>query len=561
MNLPPIKLRRSEVFASGSPEVDIDFINIDAWASPVTYFVGRNGSGKSRTARAIAGKAPSSSYLSTDRLLGLMNVSGSGFSSKLDDFDGFPLTLKSGAMNDFVQSRSRSEGMAAEHLVVLRDQPDVGLRVSAFIKRALGRTIDLRETAGLLDPFIRVGGREYSLLRDEGHGLRELVVLLTAVYRSDWQLLVVDEPELHLHPSMVRLWVSELDAVCRASGRRAILVTHEPSIVRPTSADDLRAMWHFDISRPPLRVSDCIDESAVSRVTESLRSNPSLLSQLVFSPRPVLVEGINDVAALTVALSRSSEASVVAQTELVGCGGSNKVAMWFAISKKLGIDVRAIGDLDAILDSDVQRWMDLQPDVNLRYAEELYESQTHKVVRPLIDAADKAGVPKNSKDRAAWIAQISPHEMALFSRLVKTLEIWEHSGFRLHREGTIEDVLGGVKGQISYTIEAEKSGPIDDVANWAAYELDPSGEVLKLLTVAVERIANGINVRQALDPQDQVNFGATTGGVDFQLVDVVSIDTGGYRLTVKMPEEYRGYWMDFSRATAPNDMRLQPPSG
>lgn len=104
--------------------------------------------------------------------------------------------------------------MATEELYALDEQPDVLLRVAAFIRRVLRRTIELRERAGYLDPVVVVGTEEYSLLREEGHGLRELVILLAATYRDDWSLLVVDEPELHLHPAMVRLWLSELQTEC-----------------------------------------------------------------------------------------------------------------------------------------------------------------------------------------------------------------------------------------------------------------------------------------------------------------------------------------------------------
>lgn len=97
----------------------------------------------------------------------------------------------------------------------------------------------MRELTGFLDPVVKMGDTEYSLFREEGHGLRELVVLLTAIYSDDWRLLVLDEPELHLHPSVARLCIGELERECARSDRRAIIVTHEPSLIAPTSSTDL----------------------------------------------------------------------------------------------------------------------------------------------------------------------------------------------------------------------------------------------------------------------------------------------------------------------------------
>lgn len=141
---------------------------------------------------------------------------------------------------------------AAEELYALREQPDVWLKVAAFLKRSLGRTIQLREASGFLDPHVLVGGIEYSLFREEGHGLRELVLLLAATYRDDWSLLVVDEPELHLHPSMARLWLAELQRECTDRGRRCLVVTHEPSLLRMREASHWRPSG---TSKPAVRPS------------------------------------------------------------------------------------------------------------------------------------------------------------------------------------------------------------------------------------------------------------------------------------------------------------------
>jgi hypothetical protein len=225
--------------------------------------------------------------------------------------------------------------MATEQMRILRERPDVALRVAAFLRKALGRIIELRETAGFLDPFVRVGSVEFSLLRDEGHGLRELVVLLTAIYRDDWKLIVVDEPELHLHPSMARLWISELIRECRATARQALIVTHEPSVLRFSSSEDLRSVWFFNAGRKPSTIGSHFTEGQANRVTASLATNPNLISQLVFAPRPVLVEGPHDVLALTAALNRTKDSAVVAQTEFVPCGSCNAVALWFALQRAL----------------------------------------------------------------------------------------------------------------------------------------------------------------------------------------------------------------------------------
>jgi predicted ATPase len=507
--LPDVTLTFSDVFPPATSQDQ--FFSTTGWKHPVTYFVGRNGSGKSRAAKLVAQRL-GGRLLSTDRLAGLMVYQNYGWTSvpATDTFRGVPLGDQE---RNQARNLSQQSGSGIDEIYALKEQPEVWLRVAAFLRRALGRVIELRENSGYLDPYIRVDSIEYSLLREEGHGLRELLILLTAVYRRDWKLLVVDEPELHLHPSLARLWLSELERECRSGQRRAIVVTHEPSMVRPTNASDLGTVWYFSAGQPSLPLSRHLLVEQEHRVTASLQNNPQLVSQLVFSPRPVLVEGVHDVAALTVALTRTQLPEVVAQTDLIECGGSGGVALWFEIARAIGLDVRAVADLDACLAREVQRVMDASSEVVGRYRDDLSTEPptTATVLRPLVEAMNRAGVAANPKDRAKWLASKVPAETGWSSRSAKLQTIWRDAGLWLHSQGTLEDVLGiEAKGRSAVQVAAAITGDIDLVADWAAYSLDPLGDVEDLLGAAVERIAHSIMEALRVDPE--VKFNTPVGG-------------------------------------------------
>lgn len=555
--IPTVTLRWRDVFPS--TEKDELYFELAEPFDGVTYFVGTNGTGKSRTAAAIARNLGDSAHrLSTDRLIGVMKFSSYEFGSVADEYRGVPIA---GSNEDWAKGRSRETGTATQELYALREQPDVALRVAAFVRRSLGRAVELREASGFLDPVVRIADVEYSLFRDEGHGLRELVVLLTAIYRGDWNLLVVDEPELHLHPSMVRLWITELSRECAATGRRAIVVTHEPSLLRPKSSADLSSIVVFRPNSAPIKMSDAVLETQKERVDASLVENSSLVGLLAFSPRPVLVEGPTDVAALTVALRRISPPEVVAQTDFVECGGSGAVSMWLEIARKLGLDVRAVADLDAFFAPEVQRVMDADPGVRSSYERAFYaaNTRTNAVLKDLIAAADKEGVDPNPKGRAKWLASTDSVQKAKRDAL---LTIWREAGLWLHPQGTLEDVLGLTEGQkhvATARSAAGSAGPIDDVAQWCAYELDMSGDLLLLLHVAVEGVAHRIMEAQRSTPG--ATFGAPVGGgpgVD-RLVRVEPVDADSHRITVVLPREFEGHSVEFSRDTPSSLLDLIPP--
>ena len=295
-------------------------------------------------------------------------------------------------------------------MYAITDHPEIWIRVAAFMRRALGRFVDIRQKNGKIDPYILTDEGEYSLLRDEGHGLREILVLLTAIYHSDWRLLIVDEPEPHLHPALARMWLSVLEAECRKTNRNAIIITHDPAFLRPENAPDLSAIWFFNGVNPSIRMSDLVLSAQEARVTSSVRENPQLVSQLVFSPRPVLVEGPTDSTALSVAISRlyPDNPEVPSQTDFVVCGGCTELALWFEIARKMDIDFRAVADLDALFVADIQRVMDGSETVRDNIANQFMEPSTaiKSALAPISQAIRQTISGESSpRSKAEWLAK------------------------------------------------------------------------------------------------------------------------------------------------------------
>lgn len=557
MTLESTQLTTADVFGVQTQPVEL-FLDYTPAPGKVSYFVGRNGSGKSKAAKALNLRYDGS-YLATDRLIGIMAVDNYGWGSIPTQYQGPPLSKSA---REGIGSRSREHGIGTEYLLRLRDDPVVGLKVAAFMRKALGRVIIFRENAGFFDPYILLNGVEYSLLRDEGHGLRELTLLLAAVYSDKWTLLVVDEPELHLHPALAQLWIAELNRECIERGRHAIVVTHEPTLLRPKSAEDLRHIWLFRPGQFPATVHSALHAGTESRVTASLLKNPQLLSQLAFAPRPVLVEGPHDVAAVGATLARTQPPAVTAQTELVACGSSGDAVLWFEIAGKLGLDVRAVADLDALFSADVHRTIERSDAIVQALRTELMVEppRANLAIRPLVEAANAAEVDTNERARARWVADEIPAGSGLEVRRDRLLQMLRGIGLWLHPEGTLEDVLGITKGQADPAVAARTPGKIDSVAEWCAYDLDPLGELSHLLNSAVERIANNITQALGLDPEATiVGPVGPMSESDAQLVDVSAREGGVYRITVKAPVDFAGYYAEVDRDTAPSQIQLKAP--
>ncbi|SOZ22483.1 hypothetical protein CBM2609_U20004 [Cupriavidus taiwanensis] len=95
-------------------------------------------------------------------------------------------------------------------------------------------------------------GRKYTL----SSGERSLVLFCVRlmIASRDSALVLVDEPENHLHPRFITLMIQTLARTLQATGSRALIVTHSPFVVREferstvkvlkTSAEGLPQMFH-----------------------------------------------------------------------------------------------------------------------------------------------------------------------------------------------------------------------------------------------------------------------------------------------------------------------------
>ncbi|MET3976315.1 AAA family ATPase [Cellulosimicrobium sp. 4261] len=566
--LPAVTLTWGDVYPGSSKAGDA-FFEPD-WVPEVQFLVGRNGSGKTRIAKAmttamrVAGRTVH--YLSADRLAGI-----SAYAYATGGAGGYPQEYKGAGTDDWAKQQSKqaaeSWGTANDTLHVLREQPDTLLRLAALVRRAFGRRLRLAEKSGFLDPVVELDGQQYSLLREEGHGLRELVILLTAVYRTDWELLLVDEPELHLHPSLSRLWLQELQAECRSSGRRAVVITHEPRLLTPTTWDDMTAIWVTQPQKEPTRLGEKVPVSRRADVEQSLSENPQLVGDLVFSPRPVLVEGVGDVAAFTTTASRVCAREEAAQTDFIACGGKSKIPLWLQIARDAHLDVRVIADLDALFDTTVRAAVDPLPLVRQAYADDLHltTASTPRALQPVTEAIGQSQhVPVNDTDRARAAAALDK-ESPGGRRLSAVLGVWRRAGVWLHPEGAIEDVLGmpeHAKSVNELRNAAAASDALTEAVTWAVHRNGADVDLFELLTLEVERVGTALLAELRYSPEATFDHPVgPTAETDERLVSVAHVKEGVHRLTVRSPARYKGYWVEIDRGTPVAEWNLQPPVG
>ena len=106
--------------------------------------------------------------------------------------------------------------------------------ISGYVEKIAGRRIQTVSLTGTSMFYIdsaptRIGVP--SSLVNEGFGINQLVYMLTICLYSSYEIVAIEEPEIHLHPSMVRELAIALAEIALEKDRRLIVSTHSETFV------------------------------------------------------------------------------------------------------------------------------------------------------------------------------------------------------------------------------------------------------------------------------------------------------------------------------------------
>lgn len=123
-----------------------------------------------------------------------------------------------------------------------------------------------------------------------GQGFRRLFVLLFYIFHPDYDIILIDEPETHLHPTILKKFLRVLKD--KKFNNQIFLTTHSPTFVQPVSVEYI---WRIarDKSRSTqiytLSQSDFILNR--NRLAQELNSDNT---EMFFADKILLVEGVSD---------------------------------------------------------------------------------------------------------------------------------------------------------------------------------------------------------------------------------------------------------------------------
>lgn len=184
-------------------------------------------------------------------------------------------------------------------------------------------------------------------LANASSGERELITFLLAIYILNVRdaFIIVDEPELHLHPRWQRSLYTLFEEMAKDTGNQFLLATHSPSFITPITAQHVSRIY----SESQCSRIVALDASQLPNVKHQFDAiNSQNNERVFFADLVVLVEGPSDRMLFEKLLSIDANASGQggAIIEVISVGGKNMFDNYASILDAWNVRHVRIADLD-----------------------------------------------------------------------------------------------------------------------------------------------------------------------------------------------------------------------
>jgi hypothetical protein len=271
------------------------------------------------------------------------------------------------------------------------------------------------------EPEYREGLNKTPLLAREGDGVRAYVQLLLDILCGKQPVLMIDEPELFLHPKQAERMGEMLASRAEREHQQIIIATHSNEIVRGAIAASTRVSVCRLTRKEDKNHAALLNGEGIKTLWAKpmLRSISSI--QAFFYPAVVICEAEADSRFYEAVLRRLEQENLENSTDLyfASGGGKGEIATLIGAYKSLRIKVAAIADIDllrqkgefkkaiSVLGGDFAQIEDLYDQVANRLGEKAEKGPIDFVAeaRNITDAIERDGITREHRDK--FIALLS----------------------------------------------------------------------------------------------------------------------------------------------------------
>lgn len=326
--------------------------------NPFTVILGANGSGKTHLLKGF--KSAFHPDQIAQKKIRFISAGRMGmFEQYRSDYRGYGYVESNPrhGSKDYSTRRHQIETIEGD-LHTLSARPDILIKVKERLRKLFNRDINIDWDGGNLHIYfsrLQKGSEQYSSAR-EASGLLHLTALLSALYDDEVGVLLIDEPEVSLHPQLQAFLLKEILSIVGkpevGNNKKIIIIaTHSTEMIRINHIGDLSSLiFCYDLKQDPVQISkdnNVLKNKGLQSLIKRLGQEHKLS---LFSYKPLLVEGPSDVIicnALSDKLGLNLEAS---GSQILPVNGKNEFPATVKLLRLMGKKPIVLADADMFVD-------------------------------------------------------------------------------------------------------------------------------------------------------------------------------------------------------------------
>lgn len=318
--------------------------------SGLTILVGTNASGKTQTLKKIRDIMKSElggnkvRYLSSNRI-GNMEQ----YRSKTNQYS---YTIDDYTLGDQATKRARLQiETASGDFFAMDERKDVFIKVSERLSVLFNRNIFIRWDAGHMKVFFGKtdSEQEYSVAA-EASGLVNVISILAALFDESVEVLIIDEPEVSLHPQLQSYLLREMKNVVKKYNKTIIISTHSAEMIELNEASDLCNYIFFRKNTLPKQILPDASELNSVKLKEFLLRMSLIYNEGFFAKKVLLIEGSSDMILCRYLCNRLDLNLDVAGSQIIPVEGKGQFPIITKLFRLIGKEVCVLTDLDGFTD-------------------------------------------------------------------------------------------------------------------------------------------------------------------------------------------------------------------
>ena len=319
--------------------------------SGLTVFVGPNGSGKTQTLKNLRDFLRNRfggnrvRYLSSNRF-GEMEQ----YRSRTNEVKHDPQEYSAGTRQ--TKTERRQIETVTGDFFAMDEKKDIYIKVAERLSVLFDRQLYLRWDEGNLRVFFEKKGTrtEYSVTA-EASGLINVISILAALFDDDIRVLLVDEPEVSLHPQLQSYILREMKIAAEKYRKTIILSTHSSDMLSFDGIEDFSNIVFFEEGELPMQIAPDNEMLKSTKLREFLFRMGQTYKNGFFAKKVLLIEGASDLIICHAIANRLGLNIDVAGTQIIPVDGKGQFAVITKIFRLIHKKVYVLTDLDGFTDN------------------------------------------------------------------------------------------------------------------------------------------------------------------------------------------------------------------